>query len=264
MPDCLWPVASNDSALSEGMFLVRATLAMSPWYFQERDVPMPEPSCRPPSFTAALLSPSSSAESPQTAADVLLVKSVIEGKPRAAAQLWDQFSPMVRRVIRRSVAIDDVEDLVQEVFLRVFNRIGSLRDPAALKAFVLTVTSSVIVTDIRRRKVRRFVWLTREGDLPERSSAPADDENREALLRLYGVLDRSNHEERMSFVLKNLEGMELSEVGATLGISVATVKRRLAKVQERLTRAVGTDLQMAAALGLGDIQQAASGSGDNR
>lgn|GEM_PF-3860583 len=70
----------------------------------------------------------------------------------------------------------------------------------------------------------------RQGDLPERASAPADDENREALSRLYNVLDRSNHEERMSFVLKNLEGMELSEVGATLGISVATVKRRLAKV----------------------------------
>ena len=98
----------------------------------------------------------------------------------------------------------------------------------------------------------------RQGDLPERASAPADDENREALSRLYNVLDRSNHEERMSFVLKNLEGMELSEVGATLGISVATVKRRLAKVQERLARAVGSDPEMAAALGLGEVDQPAN------
>jgi RNA polymerase sigma-70 factor, ECF subfamily len=264
MSACLWPVASFDSVLPEGMSFVRATLACSLLYFQARDASMSESFSRPPSFTAALLCPSSSGESSEADADVLLVKAVIEGKPRAAAQLWDRFSPMVRRVIRRSVAIDDVEDLVQEVFLRVFNRIGSLRDPAALRAFVLTVASSVIVSDIRRRKVRRFLWLTRQGDLPEHASAPADDENREALSRLYGVLDRSNHEERMSFVLKNLEGMELSEVGATLGISVATVKRRLAKVQERLSRAVGTDPQMAAALGLGDLKQAANASGGNR
>jgi len=240
------------------MSFVRATLGVSPLYFQNRDAPMSESFSRPPSLSASLPSPSPVSESPETAADVILVKAVVEGKPRAAAQLWDRFSPMVRRVIRRSVATDDVEDLVQEVFLRVFNRIGSLRDPAALKAFVFTVTSSVIVSDIRSRKVRRFLWLTRQGDLPERASAPADDENREALSRLYNVLDRSNHEERMSFVLKNLEGMELSEVGATLGISVATVKRRLAKVQERLARAVGSDPEMAAALGLGEVDQPAN------
>lgn len=153
-------------------------------------------------------------------------------------------------MIRRTVNTNDVEDLVQDMFLRMFRRVGTLRDPSALRAYVLRVTSSVIVSDIRHRKVRRFLGLTHQGDLPESPGAPCDDENREALSRLYAVLHRCSHEERMSFMFKNVEGMELSEVADTLGISVATVKRRLAKVHERLTRAVGDDAQMAAALGL--------------
>lgn len=214
-------------------------------------------------MSASFLRPTSaenqSSQDPSSLADGLLLKAIGEGSPQAAGELWDRFSPLVRRVIRRSVNTNDVEDLVQDVFLRVFRRVGTLRDPLALRAYVLRVTSSVIVSDIRHRKVRRFLGLTHQGNLPESPGAPFDDENREALSRLYAVLHRCSHEERMSFMFKNVEGMELSEVADTLALSVATVKRRLAKVHERLTRAVGDDAQMAAALGLRLTQIAVAG-----
>ncbi|MDX2020256.1 MAG: sigma-70 family RNA polymerase sigma factor [Deltaproteobacteria bacterium] len=185
------------------------------------------------------------------------VRDVIDKAPGAAARLWDRFAPQVRRVIRRSMARDDVEDLVQEVFLRVFHRLHRLREPQALAAFILTVTASVVASEMRRRKVRRFLWLTKEGELPEPASAPLDHDAREALLRLYDVLHRSSHEERMSFVLKHMEGMELADVAHALELSVATVKRRLQKVNARLARAVHEDPVLLATLGLQPTQKAA-------
>lgn len=185
------------------------------------------------------------------------VMDVVNKRPGAAARLWDRFAPQVRRVIRRSMAKDDVEDSVQEVFLRVFHRLHRLREPQALKAFILTVTSSVIASEMRRRKVRRFLWLTKEGELPEPATAPVDHDAREALLRLYDVLHRSSHEERMSFVLKHMEGLELADVAQALGVSVATVKRRLQKVHERLTRAVQEDPILLATLRLTPERKAA-------
>src|SRR5688500_3831674 len=59
----------------------------------------------------------------------------------AAQEAWREFGPLVFRVLRRMLGSQDVEDVAQEVFLRVFNRIGTLRDPQALPAFVLAFTT---------------------------------------------------------------------------------------------------------------------------
>lgn len=182
--------------------------------------------------------------------DLELVEALRRKEPTAAAALWDRFSLQVRRVIRRSVGADDVEDLVQEVFLRLFNRLHTLREPAALTGFVLRVTTSVVISELRRKKVRRFLRLTREGELPEPATPAHDEDAREALRHLYRVLDGCGHEERMVFVLTEVEGMELAEVAAALNVSVATVKRRLSKLRARLLKAAGGDGAVRSALGL--------------
>lgn len=194
----------------------------------------------------------------ELAVDGRIVDEVVNKRPGGAARLWDRFSPQVRRIIRRSMASDDVEDLVQEVFLRVFHQLHRLREPRALRGFILTVTSSVIASEMRRRKIRRFLRLTRDGELPEPATAPIDYDAREALLRLYGVLQKANHQERMAFVLKHMEGLELADVAQTLRLSVATVKRRLQRINARLTRAVSDDPALIAALGINFAPQDAS------
>lgn len=187
--------------------------------------------------------------------DAHLARLAAERNPRAAALVWDRFSPLVRRIVVRSMgARADVDDVVQDVFLRFFQRASTLRDPAALRPFIVTITTSVLVSELRRRRVRRWLgFVTADGELPESSSTrdgEAQQEQRDLVAQVYAVLARCKDEDRMAFVLRTLEGLELPEVAAALKTSVATVKRRVSRVHERLHEMAWKDPALAASLGL--------------
>jgi RNA polymerase sigma-70 factor (ECF subfamily) len=160
--------------------------------------------------------------------------------------VWDRYAGLVRRILRRSLGPDaDVEDAVQDVFLRFFSQVGGLRDPGALRPFLIGITLHVAGSALRRRRVRRWLRLTDDGSLPERAGARDDDEARAALRRLYAILDRLDDAGRLVFVLRHIEGLELTEVAAALGTSLATTKRRLAKVTGRVLAMIERDPALA-------------------
>lgn len=162
--------------------------------------------------------------------------------PRAASEIWRRYSTMVRGLLRRTLGPSpDVEDLVQEVFLRFFDKVGELREPGALKSFLIGITLRVAGSWLRRRRVRRWLTLTDTGAPPDEHAASDDPQAREALRRLYAVLDKIDNEGRLAFVLRHFEGYELTEVATALGCSLATVKRRLSHAQERVDAMVARD-----------------------
>ncbi|WP_437948145.1 RNA polymerase sigma factor [Sorangium sp. So ce296] len=120
----------------------------------------------------------------------------------------------------------DTEDITQEVFVRVFSRVSGLRDPTALGSFVFSVTVRILKWELRRSRVRRILQLSDTADLPEHPVEPADSEAREALGRLYAILDTLSADDRTAFVLRYMEGMSLPEIAEAVGVSLATVKRR--------------------------------------
>jgi RNA polymerase sigma-70 factor (ECF subfamily) len=69
--------------------------------------------------------------------------------------------------------------------------------------------------------------------LPE-AGYSADPAGREAVRRLYAVLDQVGDRARVLFVLRFVEQLELVEMSEALGCSLATVKRRLAKASQRV------------------------------
>lgn len=183
--------------------------------------------------------------------DAELVRLVIERNPRATTLLWKRFAPSVRSVIRRAIWPNgDVEDLVQDVFVLLFRKLPTLREPTALRAFVFAVSASVAASELRRLRVRRWLRLTGDGELPERASAARDDDGREALAKIYSVLGKVGDRDRMTFVLRTLEGLELPDVASAMNMSVATVKRRVARVHEQIEREVHRDPALAQHLGL--------------
>jgi RNA polymerase sigma-70 factor (ECF subfamily) len=173
--------------------------------------------------------------------DAAVARAAAEGHPAAPGVAWDRFSPLVRGLLRRSLGPHtDVEDQVQEVFLRFFRHIEQLRDPARVRSFLIGITLRVSATELRRRKIRRWLRLTDTGAVPEEAIAP-DEEAREAVTRLYAILDDLGAEERLAFVLRHVEGLELSDVAAGLGVSLATAKRRLAKGTARVLARIERD-----------------------
>ena len=146
--------------------------------------------------------------------DAALARAAALGQPAAAAAIWDQFSPMVRAILRRILGPDsEVNDLVQDVFLRLFKRIATLRDPQAFRAFVMLIATHAAISELRRRRVRRWLCLTRDGILPDIPvSAVASSPERLAMRALYRLLDELDPESRSAFVLHHIEELELREV----------------------------------------------------
>lgn len=165
--------------------------------------------------------------------DAALVRTAQAGKHDAILLVWDRYASLVRGVLRRSLGPQgDVEDLVQEVFIGFHRNVGNLRDPSALSGFLVSIASRLAISEIRKRKVRSFLRLTDDGELPER--AAVSDDGPEALGRLYALLDTCSATDRMAFVLRYIEGLELEEVASALGVSLATAKRRIAGVNARI------------------------------
>jgi RNA polymerase sigma-70 factor (ECF subfamily) len=167
--------------------------------------------------------------------DPELVAAFLKGEASASAALWEKYAPLVRRITSRAVGPGhEVDDLVQETFLRLYRKLPSLQEPSALRAFVVAITTRVLQTELRTRWLKRWLGLSDDGKLPESSSAGADLDAREALTRFYRLLDglRPNH--RTAFVLRYIEGLELVEVAAATGVSLATIKRWLPRITRRI------------------------------
>ena len=181
--------------------------------------------------------------------DAALALAAAAGQPGAAEMVWDRFAPLVRGLARRSLGPDrEVDDHVQEVFLRLFAELDALRDPAALRSFVVGITVRVLRSELRRRRLRRWLRLTEAGELPDNAAPPRDEAAREALRRLYRILDGIDDDARLAFALRFIEGLELADVAAALGASLATTKRRLAKVTARVFAAARNDAVLSAYL----------------
>jgi RNA polymerase sigma-70 factor (ECF subfamily) len=164
-----------------------------------------------------------------------LARALIAREPQAPRVLWRRFAPMVFRMLRRTFGpCHDIEDLAQEVFLCVFKKMPTLREPQALKAFVISITALTSRTALRRRYAQRWLQLSSENDASEQAVVRSDTDAREALARFYAVLDRVNAGDRTLFVLRFMEGRNLLEVAAASRLSLATTKRRLARVWSKL------------------------------
>jgi RNA polymerase sigma-70 factor (ECF subfamily) len=164
--------------------------------------------------------------------DVSLVRILLAGDGRAPRMVWQRFAPMVHRILKRAFGPEhDIDDLVQEVFLVLFDRVNTLREPKALPAFVIAITAHTIRREIRRKTAARWLHF---GDSPYARARDADLDSREAVVRLYRILDRLRAGDRTAFVLRFFEGLELVEVAEATGVSLATTKRQIAHAWSRI------------------------------
>ena len=179
-------------------------------------------------------------------ADDELAEALIAGQSWAATATFQKHGPMVFRFLHRAFgATDDAEDLTQDVFLQVFAKVRGLRNPSALKSFIFSVAIRTLKWELRRRRIRRFFHVSGFDQFPEPSVSALDAESRQAVARLYAILDRLTVQERAAFVLRHVEQLKLEEIAAALGVSLATVKRRLDRAVRLVSREMEQDPSLA-------------------
>ncbi len=179
-----------------------------------------------------------------------LVGQAIAGQRWAQREIWYRFAPMVYGLLRRSLGSrHEADDLVQEVFLRVFRRLHTLEKTSALRSFVYSVGVRVVCEEIRHFQVRQRgqAQLVLMG--PEDGAGAVDFEARDTLQRVEKILGGMKEKYRAVFVLRHVEGMDLQEIADGLGMSLATVKRYLVKSLRAIEQGITKDEAMRARLG---------------
>ena len=162
--------------------------------------------------------------------------------PAAPPTLEQAFRAHVRYVAAIALRIlgrdDEVDDVVQDVFLAAHSGLRTLRDGEAAKQWLRTVTVRVASRRLRRRRLRGFFGLDERG-YEDIASPGASPEQRALLATVYAQLDRLPVAERVAWTLRHVEGLELDAVAEACGCSLATAKRRIAAARDKIDRVVG-------------------------
>ena len=124
-------------------------------------------------------------------------------------------------------------DLAQDTFMRLLTarETPTLAEP---RAFLTVVAKRVLFNHYRRQDLER-VYLQALAQMPEQV-VPSEEERAiilQTLMELDQLLDGLPSPVKRAFLLAQIDGLSHAEIGARLGISVATVKRHLSKAALR-------------------------------
>jgi RNA polymerase sigma-70 factor, ECF subfamily len=174
--------------------------------------------------------------------DAEIAESLRRGERQAELEAWNRFSPGAAQTLRRLMGPGpDREDLLQEVFLRFFKRIATLREPAAVRGFLFGICVRVVQGELVGRHRRRWLRLTPTGVTPDTAVPGPDVEARDAIARYYAVLERLSTSERSIFVARTIEQLTLAEVAEAHHVSISTAQRRMARATKRVAALVRSD-----------------------
>jgi len=193
--------------------------------------------------------------------DADLVRAFSDGESWAARAIWSRHAPMVYRLLERALGPSgEAEDLTQDVFLRTFSKLPTLRDVQALRSFIYSVALRTLKWELRRRRVRRILRLSDTGHLPDLPVRGVDSESRQILSRFYGLLEQLPVNDRTAFVLRHMEGaLVLAGFGGIRGAVMPVGRVRVAlgeRLRARVTLSgLGTRPQVDAAEGTATVRQ---------
>ncbi len=133
---------------------------------------------------------------------------------------------------------DEVDDLVQDVFLAAHRGVRSIREPEAIRGWLATVAVRTAKRRLRARKLRAVVGLDGEHLYAEVASNEASPEQQAILSAVYRVLDGLPVNQRLAWTLRHIEGERLERVAEMCQCSLATVKRRIKAANDAIQKGV--------------------------
>ena len=160
------------------------------------------------------------------------------GDRSACEAIVDQFAPMVFRLISRFFRTrEDVEDLAQDVFLKVFARIDQVRPDENFPGWLSRVTVNTCYDELRRSRRRKVAMETYGPEITgEQYVAPQEPD-------LFGkarlALERLDPKLRIPLLLKEVEDMSVEEIARTMGLTQTNVKVRLFRARKKLAGMLG-------------------------
>ena len=161
--------------------------------------------------------------------EVILVKAVLEGEHDRFARLYEMYAPMVHGILLARVPRDEVDDLLQDIFLHALRKLHTLRDAAAFGPWIAMIA---------RNRAMDFHRSSRDTVEVTEQVAVAKPPNRTAreILDLIRSLPEAYRE---TLVLRFVEGMTGPEIAQRTGLTAASVRVNLHRGVKMLREKMG-------------------------
>jgi RNA polymerase sigma-70 factor, ECF subfamily len=173
-----------------------------------------------------------------TSPDRELTLRALSGDTGAFDRIVDRYSDDLLRIAWRCTGNrEDAEDACSEAFLRLYDRLESVRGVENLGPWLRTVTVNLCLDGYRKRRYRgaRIEEYARVTPMvssePDPAAASTEDEARQALDR---ALAQLSPRQRAAFVLFEMQGLDIEEVAKEMSCSAGTVKAQLHRARNRL------------------------------
>jgi len=179
----------------------------------------------------------------QTATDAALIDGTLHGNERAFRILVERYQPQIVRTVTGMLGpSEDVDDTVQEVFIRFHASLSSFRRQASVKTFLTRIAINRSLDVLRSRRRRFFVpWETE--NVPERESEDPDPETlairSDERHRLRTAINNLSARHRAVVVLRLIDGLSTSEAAEVLEVPYGTVLSRLKRALTNLKEELG-------------------------
>lgn len=159
----------------------------------------------------------------------------------AASSMWEQLHDGLRAFIARRVGNEaEIEDLLQEVFLRVHQNAQSLQEPERMVTWVFQITRNAIIDHYRSAERRRELPAGLPAEIDREKNVIGIEEESEAKYELSRCLrpmiDRLSPEYREAVRLVELEGLTNQEAATKLGLSVPGMKSRVQRGRQQIRK----------------------------
>lgn len=174
-----------------------------------------------------------------------LVAAAADGDPAARQALFERYRDVAFRVaVRVTRRRADALDVVQDAFIRAFDKLDTFQRDAAFKTWLLRIVTNRALDLLRSRKVRRAVSLDGGGsennesrlDVEDRDAAAVDDDLQRGELqsRLEAAIASLPEEQRTVFSLFAIDELTYAQIAETLGIPIGTVMSRIYHARRKL------------------------------
>lgn len=144
--------------------------------------------------------------------------------------IWEEFSMRLKNFIRKRISNQqDAEDILQEVFYKIHNKIDDIKDYHRIHAWIFKLTGNAIV-DYYRKKDSGFVLTEITQDFP----AVIEEDlsvNEEIAKCLHPMIDQLPEKYRQAITLTEFEKITQKELAQRLGISISGAKSRVQRAR---------------------------------
>jgi RNA polymerase sigma-70 factor, ECF subfamily len=187
--------------------------------------------------------------------DGAVVSAFLTGEERAFQELVSRYQTRLLNFIYRTIGDRErAEDLVQEVFIRVYRHLHRFDRSKKFSTWIYTIASNLAKNELRNRSRNPLVLFQaikknwQDDDRPLQFEDPAsrpDDLYRKRHLRelVEESVDRLPEHHRQVFVLRELEGKSYEEIAEITSCNLGTVKSRLNRARNAFATIIAPALR---------------------